>query len=57
MVQEGAFGHGGPGDSLDFADPKAHIGFAYVMNKMQMVGDGDPRTVGLAQAVHGSLKR
>ncbi len=26
------------------------------MNKMQMVGDDDPRTVGLTRAVHASLK-
>ena len=55
MVQDGAFGHGGAGGSLGFADPKAGIGFGYVMNKMQMVGDDDPRTVGLARAVHASL--
>ena len=56
MIQDGAFGHGGAGGSIGFADPKADIGFGYVMNKMQMVGDDDPRTVGLAQAVHASLK-
>ena len=56
MVQDGVFGHGGAGGSLGFADPKADIGFGYVMNKMQMVGDDDPRTVGLTQAVHASLK-
>ena len=55
MIQEGAFGHGGAGGSIGFADPKADIGFGYVMNKMQMVGDDDPRTVGLAQAVHASI--
>ena len=55
MVQDGAFGHGGAGGSIGFADPKADIGFGYVMNKMQMVGDDDPRTVSLAQAVHESL--
>ena len=56
MIQEGAYGHGGAGGSIGFADPKADIGFAYVMNKMQMVGDDDPRTVSLAQAVHDSIK-
>ena len=56
MIQDGAFGHGGAGGSIGFADPKAGIGFGYVMNKMQMVGDDDPRTVSLAQAVHDSLK-
>lgn len=56
MVQDGAFGHGGAGGSIGFADPKAGIGFGYVMNKMQMVSNDDPRTVSLAQAVHESLK-
>ena len=55
MVQDGAFGHGGAGGSVGFADPQADIGFGYVMNKMQMVGDDDPRTVSLARAVHASL--
>ena len=55
MIQEGALGHGGAGGSIGFADPKAGIGFAYVMNKMQMVGDDDPRTVGLARAVHDAI--
>ncbi|MBT5203120.1 MAG: serine hydrolase [Gammaproteobacteria bacterium] len=50
------FGHGGAGGSLGFADPKADISFGYVMNKMQVVADDDPRTVGLAQAMHDSLK-
>lgn len=56
MIQDGVFGHGGAGGSIGFADPKADIGFGYVMNKMQMVGDDDPRTVGLAEAVHASIK-
>ena len=56
MVQDGAFGHGGAGGSVGFADPRADIGFGYVMNKMQMVGDDDPRTVGLTRAVHASLQ-
>ena len=56
MIQEGVFGHGGAGGSLGFADPKAEIGFGYVMNKMQVVADDDPRTVGLVQAVHDSIK-
>ena len=55
MIQDGAFGHGGAGGSIGFADPKADIGFGYVMNKMQMVSHDDPRTVSLAQAVHDSL--
>jgi CubicO group peptidase (beta-lactamase class C family) len=56
MGQEGAFGHSGAGGSLGFADPKAEIGFGYVMNKMQLVAADDPRTLTLVSAVHESLK-
>jgi CubicO group peptidase (beta-lactamase class C family) len=50
-----AFGHAGAGGSLGFADPDANIGFGYVMNKMQQNLAGDPRTLGLIQAVYASL--
>ncbi len=53
MIQAGACGHGG---AIGFADPNADIGLGHVMNKMQMVGDDDPRTVSLAEAVHASLQ-
>ena len=56
LGQEGAFGHGGAGGSLGFADPKAEIAFGYVMNKMQLVASDDPRTLGLIAAAHASLK-
>lgn len=56
LGQEGAFGHSGAGGSLGFADPKAEIGFGYVMNKMQLVATDDPRTLTLIAAVHQSLK-
>ena len=56
LGQEGAFGHSGAGGSLGFADPKAEIGFGYVMNKMQLVASDDPRTLTLIAAVHESLK-
>lgn len=53
---ERAFGHGGAGGSLGFADPEAEIAFGYVMNKMQLVANDDPRTLTLIAAVHESLK-
>ena len=53
---ESAFGHGGAGGSLGFADPKAEIAFGYVMNKMQLVANDDPRTLNLIAAAHESLK-
>ena len=54
LGNEGAFGHGGAGGSLGFADPKADIGFGYVMNKMQPYLE-DPRPAALIAAVHESL--
>ena len=53
---EGAFGHGGAGGSLGVADPQAEIAFGYVMNKMQLVANDDPRTLGLIAAAHESLR-
>ena len=55
LGQEGAFGHAGAGGSLGFADPKADIGFGYVMNKMPQNLAGDPRTLGLINAVYASI--
>ena len=55
MHQDGVFGHGGAGGSIGFADPKPGVGFGYVMNKMQMVGDDDPRTVNLVNALHSCI--
>jgi CubicO group peptidase (beta-lactamase class C family) len=52
---EKSFGHAGAGGSLGFADPEAEIGFGYVMNKMQQNLAGDPRTLGLIQAVYASI--
>jgi CubicO group peptidase (beta-lactamase class C family) len=50
-----AFGHPGAGGSVGFADPDANIGFGYVMNKMQQNLSGDPRTIGLIEAVYAAL--
>ena len=52
----GGFGHAGAGGSVGFADPEAGVAFGYVMNKMQANLAGDPRTVGLIEAVYKSLR-
>jgi CubicO group peptidase (beta-lactamase class C family) len=51
----GTFGHPGAGGSLGFADPARGIGFGYVMNKMQRNLGGDPRTMGLIDAIYKAL--
>jgi len=52
----GAFGHSGAGGSLAFADPTAKLGFAYVMNQMQLgrylIG---PRANALVEALYACL--
>lgn len=50
-----SFGHAGAGGSLGFADPDSGIGFGYVMNKMSSNLSGDPRTIGLVDAIKASL--
>jgi CubicO group peptidase (beta-lactamase class C family) len=50
------FGHPGAGGSLAFADPDAGVGFAYVMNAMQLSMEGDPRSMGLIKAVYECLE-
>ncbi len=48
-----AFGHGGLGGSLAFADPKAGIGFAYVPNQLQFPRlDETTRSRALIDAVY-----
>ena len=46
-----AFGHHGIGGSIGFADPDAHIGFGYAINKMHAVGDNGPRARRLIDAL------
>jgi CubicO group peptidase (beta-lactamase class C family) len=50
-----AFGHHGIGGSLGFADPDAHIGFSYAVNKMHAVGTNGPRAARLIKALYESL--
>ncbi len=50
-----SFGHPGAGGSIAFADPDARIGFAYVMNQMQMGLAGDARGFGLIREVYAAL--
>lgn len=50
-----ALGHCGWGGSLVWADPKAGISGAYVMNRQSPHLLGDPRAVALVNAVYASL--
>ena len=53
---EGAFGHPGAGGSLAFADPKARVGFGYVMNLMHTgLWLTDPRPRALLNALYEGL--
>lgn len=51
----GTFGHPGAGGSVGFADPERGMAFGYVMNAMQQNLAGDPRTLGLVDAVYKAL--
>jgi CubicO group peptidase (beta-lactamase class C family) len=50
-----SFGHTGMGGSVGFTDPEHDIGFGYVMNKMGMSLNGDPRSRGLIRALYASI--
>jgi len=51
-----AFGHGGMGGSMAFADPEARLGFGYTMNEMHVgLWLIDPRAAALIEAVYASL--
>jgi CubicO group peptidase (beta-lactamase class C family) len=50
----GSFGHFGTGGSIGFADPEAHVAFAYVMNRGGPQWQ-DPRNRALIDAVYEAL--
>jgi CubicO group peptidase (beta-lactamase class C family) len=52
-----AFGAPGAGGSFGFADPDAHLGYAYVMNKLDFYLENDPREKALRDAVYGAIAR
>ena len=49
-------GHSGAGGSLGLADPEHHIGFGYVMNRMQVGLVEDKRPRNLLHAVYSALR-
>ena len=52
-----AFGTPGAGGSFGFADPDAHLGYAYVMNKLDFWLIDDPREKALRDALYRSIAR
>ena len=50
-----ALGAPGAGGSFGFADPDAHLGFAYVMNKLDFYLENDPREKALRDAVYRAI--
>jgi len=52
-----AFGTPGAGGSFAFADPDAHLGYAYVMNKMDFYLIDDPREKALRDAIYRAIAK
>jgi CubicO group peptidase (beta-lactamase class C family) len=52
-----AFGAPGAGGSFGFADPDAHLGYAYVMNKLDFYLVNDPREKALRDAIYRAIAR
>jgi CubicO group peptidase (beta-lactamase class C family) len=50
-----AFGAPGAGGSFGFADPDAHLGYAYVMNKLDFYLENDPREKALRDALYRAV--
>jgi CubicO group peptidase (beta-lactamase class C family) len=54
---ERALGAPGAGGSFGFADPDAHLGYAYVMNKLDFYLSDDPREKALRKAIYRAIDR
>jgi CubicO group peptidase (beta-lactamase class C family) len=52
-----AFGHSGAGGSFGYADPDRCLAYAYVMNRLDFYGHGDPREKALRSAVERCVAR
>jgi CubicO group peptidase (beta-lactamase class C family) len=52
-----AFGTPGAGGSFGFADPDAHVGYAYVMNKLDYQLFDDPREKALRDALYRAIEK
>jgi CubicO group peptidase (beta-lactamase class C family) len=50
-----AFGHGGAGGSVSFADPDVGLAFAYAMNDLRFAMEADPRSETLVAAAYACL--
>jgi CubicO group peptidase (beta-lactamase class C family) len=53
---ERAFGAPGAGGSFAYADPDAHIGYAYMMNKLDFYLIDDPREKALRDAIYRAIR-